>query len=240
MTADPARTQPRPRVLVNFAASVDGKINPAPDRRPERFVMSRGKEDLRRMVELRGRADAVLIGASNLRLDDPDLAVPARERARRRAAGEPEPLRVVVTRSGHGIAAASKMFDPARGGPAVVAHAAGMPREARERLAAVAELVELGERDVAVEGLLAWLSGRGVKTLLCEGGGDLVAQLFAARAVDELYLTLVPRVLGGARAPTLAAGPGLAVDQVPDPTLADVERIGDELFLRYVFDWRAG
>jgi len=78
---------------------------------------------------------------------------------------------------------------------------------------------------------------RGVATLLCEGGGELVAQLFAARAVDELYLTLVPRLLGGARAPTTAGGAGFAPDEIPDPTLVSVERLGNALFLRYRFDW---
>jgi riboflavin biosynthesis pyrimidine reductase len=114
-----------------------------------------------------------------------------------------------------------------------------MPAEARTRLATAAELVELGAERVPVDELLTWSAGRGVATLLCEGGGDLVAQLFAARAVDELYLTFVPRVLGGARAPTLAGGDGFAPDQIPDPTLASVERLGDELFLRYRFDWSA-
>ena len=74
---------------------------------------------------------------------------------------------------------------------------------------------------------MAWLAGRGVGTLLCEGGGELCAQLFAARAVDELYLTLVPRILGGARAPTLVGGPGFSPDQIPDGKLASIERIGD-------------
>jgi 5-amino-6-(5-phosphoribosylamino)uracil reductase len=85
--------------------------------------------------------------------------------------------------------------------------------------------------------VLTWLAGRGVRTLLCEGGGALVAQLFAARAVDALYLTLVPRILGGAHAPTLATGPGFTPDEIPDPTLASLERVGDELYLRYEFNW---
>ena len=51
------------------------------------------------------------------------------------------------------------------------------------------------------------------------------------------HMTLVPRVLGGARAPTLADGPGFAPDEIPDPTLAALERVGDELYLRYEFSW---
>jgi len=228
----------RPRVLVNFASSLDGKINPAPNQRPAHFVMSRAAEDLRRLVDLRSRGDAILIGASNLRADDPDLAVPALERARRKDAGEPEPMRVVVTSAGEGLSPDMKMFDPARGGPAVVAHTTRMPAPTRHRLATVARLVELGEDRVDMIRLLAWLAiDARAQTVVCEGGGDLVANLFAARAVDELFLTMVPRVLGGVRAPTLAGGPGFAPDEIPDAALGSLERIGDELFLRYDFTW---
>lgn len=228
---------PRPRVLINFASSLDGKINPAPGRRSGRFMMSRQREDLRRMFALRGTADAILIGASNLRVDDPDLAILADEHAARRARSQPEPLRVVVTSGADGITPEMKIFDPERGGPSIVVHTARMPAEARARLAPVAELVELGAVTVEMNDLLAWLAGRGVRTLLCEGGGDLCAQLFGARAVDEIYLTLAPRILGGARAPSMVDGTGFAPDEIPDPRLASVEQVGDELFLRYEVSW---
>jgi 5-amino-6-(5-phosphoribosylamino)uracil reductase len=228
----------RPRILVNFASSIDGKINPTPERRPPRFVMSRAREDLDRLVDLRSRGDAILIGASNLRADNPDLTVNATERARRRDARQAEPLRIVVTTVGEGLSPDMKMFDPAGGGPAVVAHAARMPAATRHALERAARLVELGEDWVDIDRLLAWLViDAGVETVVCEGGGDLVARLFAARAVDELFLTVVPRILGGGRAPTLAGGPGFDPDQIPDPHLGSLERVGDELFLRYDFNW---
>jgi len=230
-------TAHRPRVLINFASSVDGKINPVPGLRQGKFMMSRHREDFRRMLSLRDNVDAVLIGASNLRADNPDLAIPADHRADRRAAGAPEPARIVVTTTGEGITPDQRMFDPALGGPSIIVHPAAMPAETRARLRAFAELVSLGDDRVPIPDLLKWLTTRNIYTLLCEGGGALVAQFFAARAVDALYLTLVPRILGGAHAPTLADGPGFAPDQIPDPTLASMERVGDELYLRYEFSW---
>ena len=134
----------RPRVLINFAVSLDGKINPAPAHRRGAFVMSRGKEDWRRMRVLREEADAILIGASNLRLDDPGLTLEPEERERRRAAGRPAPARVVVTRRGDGIRLDAKIFDRSIGGPAYVVHPAIMPASTRAALSAVAELVEMG------------------------------------------------------------------------------------------------
>jgi riboflavin-specific deaminase-like protein len=186
--------------------------------------MSRHGEDAKRMHSLRARADAVLIGASNLRADDPDLA--------------PSRMRVVVTRAGAGIEPTAKMFGGSAGGEAIVAHAATMPESTRASLGVHATLVELGTAEVDITRLLEWLGReRGCKVVLCEGGGVLTAHLFAACAIDELYLTIVPRVLGGAYAPTLVEGDGFEPDQIPDGHLQSVERIGDELFVVYGFDW---
>jgi riboflavin-specific deaminase-like protein len=212
----------RPRVLCNFAPSLDGKIAPAHKRAP--FVMSRHGEDRRRMRALRALAQAVVIGATNLRADDPDLM--------------PCPLRVVVTRAGDQVEPSAKMFARELGGEAVVAHASSMPPVKRAALGNVATLVELGTSRVDVLRLLEWLAAeRGCTTVVCEGGGGIVAELFAASAVDELYVTIVPRVLGGASAPTMVEGDGFEPDAIPDAKLASVETIGDELFLRYEFRW---
>ena len=194
-------------------------------------------EDFERMQELRARADAVLIGAGNLRADDPDLALSPGEHTRRRSSGEAEPMRVVVTTRGEGIAPTLRMFDPSTGGRTIVAHGAQMPPKTRAALGAVATLVELGDPEVSMAALLRWLGEQGARVVLAEGGGEINAGLFDAAAVDELYLTLVPRVLGGASAPTVVGGPGFPPDRLGDAKLGSLERIGDELFLRYDFTW---
>jgi riboflavin-specific deaminase-like protein len=205
-----------------MAPSIDGKIAPARKRAP--FVMSRHAEDPKRMHALRERSDAVVVGAANLRADDPDLM--------------PSALRVVVTRTGEQVLPSAKVFGAALGGEAIVAHGATMTESKRASLRDRATLVELGSSDVDVTRLLEWLGReRGCNTVLCEGGGVLIANLLAARAVDELFLTIVPRVLGGASAPTIVGGDGFEPDALPDGRLVSVERVGDELFLHYEFDW---
>ncbi len=215
-------TGTRPRVLGNFAPSLDGKIAPARKRAP--FVMSRGAEDGARMRALRARGDAVIVGASNVSADDPDLM--------------PSALRVVVTRNGEQLKPDAKMFDRRLGGEAIVAHAATMTPVKRESLRARATLLEAGTSEVDILRLLEWLEReRSCSVVICEGGGVLMASFFAARAVDELSLTIVPRVLGGSRAPTIVEGDGFEPDTIPDGKLVAVEQRGDELFLRYEFDW---
>jgi riboflavin-specific deaminase-like protein len=243
----------RPRVLVNCAISLDGKLQLAPARRAGPFAMSRGREDHRRMRALRARADAVIIGAENLRVDDPDLALLDDERARRHANGVREPLRIVVTRAAAGIDPSRRIFDPALGGEAVVAHSHALPPEHLRALEGVATVLGVGggapvapssaarSGDVGVDlpGLLRWLAEeRACHTVLVEGGGIINAAFFAARAVDEVFATLVPRILGGKDAPSLVGGPGFAADEIPDARLLELERHGDELYLHYAFDWR--
>src|SRR5262245_45463737 len=119
----------RPRVLINMAVGIDGKTNPVRSLRSGPLVLSRGTEDPRRMRAIRARADAIVIGASNLRDDDPDLALDAAERAERSKRGVAEPLRVVVTTRGNGLSSRQRFFDPALGGASIVAHALPLAAE---------------------------------------------------------------------------------------------------------------
>ena len=54
--------------------------------------------------------------------------------------------------------------------------------------------------------LLAVLRGRGVRSVLCEGGPTLNAELLRAGGVDELFLCLAPKLAGEPDAPTLVTG----------------------------------
>ncbi len=229
----------RPRVLINMAVALDGKTSPVRARRSGPLALSRGTEDPRRMRAIRARADAIVIGASNLRDDDPDLALDGAERAERGQRGVAEPLRVVVTTRGAGLSARQRFFQPELGGPSIVAHALPLGRELTAELEPHAELVAFAPPRVAIGDLLELLAQRGVRTLLCEGGSDLNAHFFEARAVDELFLTLVPRVFGGRDAPGVIGGSGFAEGAVPDGRLLSSERVGDELFLHYAFEWPA-
>ena len=51
--------------------------------------------------------------------------------------------------------------------------------------------------------------------------------------IDELHLTLTPRVLGGREAPTLVEGLGFDGSAVLNFKLARAKRLGDELYLTY-------
>ena len=77
------------------------------------------------------------------------------------------------------------------------------------------------------------LADLGCENVLVEGGGDLIFQIVAADRMDSIFMTLAPRIIGGVGAPSLADGVGFSPSEIRDFRLVDMERVGDELFLRY-------
>ncbi len=91
-------------------------------------------------------------------------------------------------------------------------------------------VVESGSRGKAdLPALLRSLHGEGVRALLCEGGPTLHGALQAAGVVDDLFLTIAPKLVGGI-APRILEGdlPGLESLE-----LAWLLEEDGELFARY-------
>ena len=81
--------------------------------------------------------------------------------------------------------------------------------QATGRASAYAEVVTAGTTSVDLTAALHALAERGARHILVEGGPGLNAQLAAAGLLDEICLTLSPRVVGG-DGPRLLAGAELA------------------------------
>ncbi|MGW0731919.1 RibD family protein [Streptomyces sp. NPDC002851] len=217
----------RPYVLLSAAVSVDGHLDDTAD---ERLVLS-NDQDLDRVDRERAAADAVLVGATTLRRDNPRLLVKSAERrARRIAAGKPEhPLKVTVT--GSAELDAGLLFWHC-GGEKLVFTVDGAVSKARRTLGGRADIVSTGP-------VLDWplvldeLGRRGVGRLLVEGGGTIHTQFLARSLADELHLVIAPLLVGQADAPrflTSAAYPGGSTARMK---LLEARRIGDVVLLRY-------
>jgi riboflavin-specific deaminase-like protein len=80
--------------------------------------------------------------------------------------------------------------------------------------------------------LMAYLHERhGVRSVLCEGGPTLNSFLFASGLVDELFLTLNPKLIGGSAALTIVAARELV--EPSEPSLVSVAEADSELFTRW-------
>ncbi len=78
-------------------------------------------------------------------------------------------------------------------------------------------------------GLLGSLREEGVRAVMCEGGPTLHGSLQAVGLVDELFLTIAPKLSGG-EGPRIVEG---SLPDVVDLELAWLLEEGGELFARY-------
>jgi riboflavin-specific deaminase-like protein len=233
-TQDSRRKTPDlPFVFVNMALTADGKIATA-----NRVVSSFGsKRDHSHLLALRATADAVMCGARTADLNDINLGPgPAKFRNLRRKQGLAEyNLRIIVSGSGS-INPRAEVFQHDFS-PIIVLTTGRMSAASRRRLQNLgAEIKGCGQREINFRAALRWLRERwGVKRLLCEGGGELNDALFRAGLVDELHLTVCPKIFGGRSAPTIAEGVGFAnLAAAARFQLKSARRVGEEMFLRYV------
>lgn len=215
-----------------MAMTADGKIATA-NRALGSFSSRRDHDHL---LELRATADAVMSGARTVDQQPINMGPgPAKYRRLRAKHGLAEyNLRVIVTGSGSVMPRAEVFrhhFSP------IIVLTTG--RIGARRLQTLSRLVDevkvCGEREIDFRQALAWLRRKwNVRRLLCEGGGELNDALFRARLVDELHVTVCPRIFGGRNAPTLADGSGFAKLSNSTPlALKSQRRLGDELFLVY-------
>jgi riboflavin-specific deaminase-like protein len=215
-----------------MAISADGKIATS-----SRSIHTFGSpHDSRHLHELRASADAILCGARTVEETRATLGNGSNEFTRTRIASglAPHPIRVVVS--------GSASFSPTahlwqhRFSPIHLWITDSAPSHRTQPLQSLADhvFVSPGNTVDLHAGLLSLARDFNVRSVMVEGGGGLNDAFFQADLVDELHLTWCPLIFGGALAPTISDGSGIA--RLADATrfhLASCEPLGDELFLVY-------
>lgn len=184
--ANTAKMTSRPVVTLSYAQTLDGRL--ATSTGSSQWISS--PESLRFSHELRGGHDAIMVGAGTVWKDDPRLTV-------RLVAGQ-NPLRVVVDSTLRTPLSAALMGEAAQGTVFAVTDRA--PAAKRDKVRALGATVlsvpaQSGGR-VDLVALLAALHERGIRSLLVEGGAELITALLRARLVDRLVVCVAPKILG--------------------------------------------
>ena len=215
----------RPHVFVNVAMTADGKI----DTIARQGAAISSKADKARVDRLRADSDAILVGGRTLVQEDPKLTVRSPQlRLERRARGLDEhPAKVGV------VSVADLKLDGnyMTAGPAlrlIYTTDCTPPEQAALLEASGAKVFVIGTEEVDLRRVMESLYEQGIRNLLVEGGGTLIAELFRLSLVDELTVYIAPRIFAGASAPTLADGPGFLSEQAPGLRLESVEKYDDE------------
>ncbi|MER3404721.1 MAG: deaminase [Chloroflexota bacterium] len=225
----------RPYVLVNMVMTVDGKT----------VIGGSGTTwligsdtDHALMERLNNRVDAVMVGAAIVREDNPGYPVPAPEQRRERAARgvRPEPWWVIVTSRAQ-FSGRPRLLQQTPERVAICTTQLASPERVRE-LQRYARVIIAGEESIDPLAMLRALRQElGIRSLCCLGGATLNGTLFDSGCVDELFVTLAPRIKGSSKTTTLVEGKGFPPHRLLPLDLLSLYREQSELYLRYRVRW---
>ena len=222
----------RPYTLLSCCVSIDGYIGNAASR-----LLLSNDADFDRVDAVRASCDAILVGATTVRTDNPRLLVRSEARREERAArGLPEsPMKVTVTRRAD-LDARADFFRVGDAEEIVYCASPWVP-DARDRLGPVATIVDAGD-NVEMRTLSTDLAARDVDRLLVEGGGTVHTQFLTEDIVDELQLTVAPVFIGDSEAPRFVRDGIFPWNPARRAELVDVQKLGDVVLLRYALSSR--
>lgn len=222
----------RPLTACNMVASLDGKVTSGGTLQPGSLGSS---FDRMTMNVIRSHFDAVLTGGNTARQHPFYLGVPTHmETTRERKGLVAQPLTVLLTKSGNLDPQSPIFANPPR--PPIIMTSAKGYRNLHATIKSQSMIEVIRDHQGPQEiGARLW-SKYQVRRLLVEGGPSVNYQFAQAKLLDELFLTIAPRLVGTAADFTLIMGPDV-LDKPAEIRLVSVNRQGDELFLRYGLKW---
>jgi riboflavin biosynthesis pyrimidine reductase len=186
----------RPGLRLNMVASIDGAISV-----DGRSGGLGGGADRRVYLALRALTDVVLVAAGTARAEGYGPARVAGHLAPGRAArGQAAVPRIAVVTRSLSLDWRAPLFTEAHADarPIVVTCASAPAQGIREAGRAGAEVLVAGDAEVDLAAALIALGEGGAGSVLAEGGPRLNAALAAADLIDEICMTVSPRLVGGA------------------------------------------
>lgn len=211
----------RPWMLCKWAMTLDGKT--AAPTGEARWIS--GPEARTKTHQLRAHCDGVMVGFRTAQIDDPELTV-------RHCEGK-QPIRIVIDPLGE-IDDDSNLVRTAHEMPTwLLASEDVDPRRSGHLQDLGVQVLHIptaeGPRRLHLGRAFKELRRRGLRRVLVEGGGGLVAQMFAWNAVDQVLAFVAPKIIGGQGAPTPVGGDGR-------PFMAEAWELSDVRFEQYGAD----
>ncbi|OGR01151.1 MAG: hypothetical protein A2505_10055 [Deltaproteobacteria bacterium RIFOXYD12_FULL_55_16] len=207
------------KVTIIAASTICGRIGPGLTGSP----IDRGF-----LEKMRAATDASLLGAETLRQGDPEMRGPE-------GLLLPERIRAFITQSGDIPLAGRRVFQ--HGPPPLIFTGAAAAAGLRSRFGTLAQIVTLptdSAGGLSLAAALAHLAKSGAASVLVEGGGRLHYACLQQGVVDEILLTLTPKISGDQGAASLCAGPAPLGEPFLSLALVSCEATETgEVFLKY-------
>jgi 2,5-diamino-6-(ribosylamino)-4(3H)-pyrimidinone 5'-phosphate reductase len=187
------------RITLNTAMTVDGKIATTSG---DSAISSR--DDLIRVHELRASADGIMVGISTVLADNPRLTV----RLARKRVKKKDPARIVIDSTGK-IPLDSRILLTASRIKTIVAVTKLAHIDTLRKIKKTGAIVIVsGIQTVNLKKVFSIIKQMGIRKILVEGGGEINWSLLRLGIVNELIVTIAPKIVGGRQATTLVEGQG--------------------------------
>lgn len=191
-----------PFVTVKTAMTLDGKI--CTHTGDSRWIT--GEASRNYVHRLRDTYDVILVGIGTVNNDNPRLDT------RLPDGGGRNPVRAVL--DGHlSLSMASNVVETARLQKTIIYCAENVNREKKAALTDCGVEVVASGKDpdrLPLEAILRNLAGRGLISVMVEGGSRINGAFLDQRLVDKIYWYIAPKIVGGEKALTPVAGQGVS------------------------------
>lgn len=219
--ADHTRQTGLPLVTLSYAQSLDGSLTA---HRGQTLVLS-GPASSRFTHRLRSMHDAILVGVGTVLADDPLLTV-------RHVNGmHPQPI---ILDSQLRTPPSSRLVTQHPGNVwiATTQHAGSGPWQQLQ--AAGAQVISFSpnpEGRVSLDRLLPYLASQGIRSLMVEGGAQVITSFYQQHLADQVVLTLAPVLVGGLPAVTPLQPLGDIPEKLPRLTEHSSQWLGEDLIV---------
>lgn len=206
----------RPFFFSNLVMTLDGKVQVNGSRASEYWPIG-SRADYKNLLALRAKSD-ILIHGKNTALGLKHIE------------NTPGAYMIVTTRPDEALI---KVLENERGLKTYLATTD--QAKISEALLPWVHVVRLGKNEVNLKLLSDFLFAEGFKKILVEGGPTILGEFLRSKLLDEIFVTIAPKIFGNLPGQTLSLVEGFlfAPNEVPVLKLKEVRRSEDELFLRY-------
>lgn len=220
----------RPFFFTNFVSTVDGKVQV---RNGESYWPIGSETDFQTLLDLRAAAD-ILIHGKNTALGFNHLGRIHSDEFRKRRAklGQVVDLAyLIVTNDASDDLVPFLKNDFGAKAFIVTTEKA----QVSDQLAPWVNVLRFGKDSVDLKAVSNWLFEQKFKVALMEGGPTLLGEFLKEDLIDEIFLTIAPKIFGNEPGKTLTLVEGVLFtpEQVKKLKLLSVKQIEDELYLRY-------
>ena len=206
---------------INMAMTLDGKVT-----RPDgKWYGLSSREDKKRMDKIRSEHDALILGKNSILNDDPVVHL-------RYSEGN-EPRAIILVRNGI-IPLSKKVFKYSHKKPIIICLEKNY-KDIFTELGSHSEIITLTQNELEPHVVLEELNKLGYYKILLEGGPTLNYSFFKEDLVTDIYLTIVPFLIGQNNLSSIVNGNQNLINFDNEKwILSEFEKVKNEVFLHYV------